>query len=917
MRDEAEEALRLASVSPPDAVELALRLHADALAVNDWASASIAARALGVAALHLGEIADAVRHQRAAVRAARRSSSPQLVGEARTSLAAALAVRGSTTAALREIEVALHDLDGLAAARARTQRAGILQEIGRVDDALKDLRVALPVLRRHGDVRWETGALSNRSALYTSRRAFALAEADLETAAALCQQHDLGFALAYVEQNLGCVKAQRGDVPAALHHFDLAEEHYRRLGVAEGSLLVDRAELLLSVRLVREARETAEEAVLAYLEHERGIHLPEAQLLLASVALAQGDNATATAASEAALDGFRRLKRTSWAALAKYTNLRARGALDHDAITSGQMRRSAEELARAGWTVHALEARVRAGRLAMWEGRSAEAHRDLTEASRARFYGPADVRARAWYAEALLRRQDGRRRAAVAAVTAGLRVVEQHRATLGASELRAHVSLHRGSLVTLGLEMALEDGHPRRVLTWAERGRASAALTRSAHPPEDEVLAHDLADLRTTLGELDEARNDGGPTADLEVRQIGLERKISAHCRQFPAAVGAGVVRVRDADELAASLGEVALVEFVERRDQLAAVTVVDGRSRLRWLGPVRPVVSAMGQVAFALHRLADRRRPPASRAAAGAALDRSTSVLDSLLLRPLSAQLDDRELVLVPSASLQSLPWSVLPSCAGRPVTVSPSATLWSQAHDRRLADSTQVRPETVVVVAGPGLPGARQEAESVHRLHPGGQLLVGERASVSRLATAMDGAALVHIAAHGRLRSDNPQFSALLLADGPYTVYDLERLATAPRHVVLAACDTGRTVTVAGEEILGLTAALLSQGTSTLVAPVVPVPDAETVGLMVAYHANLRAGHSPARALASAQQSSTTDDPVARSAAAGFVCLGDGTAGPATWPPPVRTEDSSVGRHLPVPVGGAVGMRGGGERP
>ena len=66
---------------------------------------------------------------------------------------------------------------------------------------------------------------------------------------------------------------------------------------------------------------------------------------------------------------------------------------------------------------------------------------------------------------------------------------------------------------------------------------------------------------------------------------------------------------------------------------------------------------------------------------------------------------------------------------------------------------------------------------------------------------------------------------------------------------------------------------------GTATLIAPVVPVPDAETADLMLAYHAHLLKGRPAAEALALAQQDNPAADPVARVAAAGFVCLGDGT--------------------------------------
>jgi CHAT domain-containing protein len=81
-----------------------------------------------------------------------------------------------------------------------------------------------------------------------------------------------------------------------------------------------------------------------------------------------------------------------------------------------------------------------------------------------------------------------------------------------------------------------------------------------------------------------------------------------------------------------------------------------------------------------------------------------------------------------------------------------------------------------------------------------------------------------------------------------------------------------------VAGEELLGFGAALLGAGTATLVAPVVPVPDAATVPLMRAYHEALRAGRSPAEALAVAQATLDSEDTVAWAAAAAFICIGAG---------------------------------------
>ena len=882
----AAEALRLATVSPDLAEATGLRAERDAHATGDWAAVSVARRATGVAAMQRDRLDVAVTRLRAAIAAARKASSPQLGAEAHMSLAAALVLRGSPTKAIASIEAALGELTGLGAARARIQRAAILQEIGRIDEALEDLRRALPVLRRAGDAAWETRALSNRSIMLSTRRQFAAAESDLVRAQQLCADNGLTLPEAYVQQNLGCVFAGRGDVPAALEHFDAAAARYRRMGLEEGSLLVDRATLLLSVRLVAEARENAQAAVAAFSTGQREVNLPEAQLLLSTTALLDDDLDTARTAAADAARAFSRLGRTEWLALARWAQLQAdvaaAGLANNRATGSAEslptvpvrrVRACAVQLEAAGWTVPALEARVLAGRLALTQGRPQAARADLALAARARRSGPADARARAWLAEALLRQAEGRRRGATAALRTGLKVVEDYQASLGATELRAHVSVHRGALARAGLRMALADGDARGAHFWAERGRASANLMRPLRPPADPALAHDLQDLRATMTEMDEARSDGASTVALVARQVELEQRIRDHSRRSPGSAGLPTVAPPDVTQLAHELGETAMVEFLDLDRELHAVTLVDGRMRLHALGPSDLVRRSLTHLPFALHRLAHPATSTAQLKAATDVLHHVAASLEAALLAPLAARVRDRPLLVVPAGWLQSLPWSILPSCAGRPVTVAPSAALWHAAAQRRPAARGGV-----VVVAGPGLPGAAAEASAVAALHPGAVVLRGVHASAAEVAGAMNGARLTHVAAHGTVRSDNPLFSSLLLADGPFTVYDLERLQRTPHHVILAACDTARSHVTAGEEILGLAAALLTQRTATLIAPVVPIPDAETAPLMTTYHRRLLAGDTPAQALADAQQQHRSGGSRSRASAASFVCLGAG---------------------------------------
>jgi CHAT domain-containing protein len=136
-----------------------------------------------------------------------------------------------------------------------------------------------------------------------------------------------------------------------------------------------------------------------------------------------------------------------------------------------------------------------------------------------------------------------------------------------------------------------------------------------------------------------------------------------------------------------------------------------------------------------------------------------------------------------------------------------------------------------------------------------------------------------LVHVAAHGAFRADSPLFSSLRAVDGPLTVYDLEHLRRVPSTVVLSACDAATAAALAGDELLGTSAALLGLGVASIVAAVGLVPDAATGRFMVALHGALAAGVAVADALALARsQAMVSDDPGDRAAAALFLCLGSG---------------------------------------
>ncbi len=786
------------------------------------------------------------------------------------SLCLALAWTGETAAALRQADRAAPSLRGLDSARLSMQRSLILQRLGRLDEALDGYRRALTTFRRSKDRLWEARLLVNRGVARAYRGELKAAASDLTRAEDLYGELGQSLAAAQARWGRGFVAARGGDVPAALELYDSAIDEHQARSMSAGLILMDRCELLMSVRLIAEARRDAERAVTDLAASGMEFDLAEARLMLAQAALLDGDAGPAAVAVDRARRAFVRQKRAAWATLADYVALKigyASGATPDAVLRTA--RGAAPSLQKWGWLGPALDARILAARAALNLGRVTIARRELEAARRARRRGPAEVKARAMHAEALLRLQSGDRRGAYSALRTGAEALEAHRYSLGATELRVHVSGHGEELAALGLRMALADEDPERVLVWAERFRVAALRQPPARPPDDSTLAADLGELRATVGRIGETALEGRSTSSLVQRQSDLESFIQARARTAKG-VGRAISRF-DPSALPAALEDRALIEIIAGGDTLHAVVVVDRRFHLRPLGAAADVAPELESVRFSLRRLALGKGSRRSLTVAADTAAHAVKRLDDYLVAGVHDLVGDRALVVVPTGPLHGVPWSELPSLAGKSVTVVPSAHMWLGARKQ------PTRRRDVVLVAGPDLPGAVDEIEALARMHPDARVLAGRDAKVGDVLSALSGASLAHIASHGVFRADNPQFSALQLADGPLTVYDLEGLRAAPSVLVLSACDSGLSSVHAGDEIMGLAAALLSLGTRTLIASVIPIPDATATGLMTSFHEALRKGHSPPEALVAARSQLT--DGVSYEAlatGAGFVCLG-----------------------------------------
>lgn len=855
----------------------------------------------GLALHELGDTVGAVAAFRESMERARAAGADDAEARASANLAVSLVQLGETNTAVdalaRARAVAPHSARGLV-----TYLDGLVeQRTGNHDRALQLYAEALPLLTAVGDRASVAGLYLNRGVLSSYRNEQLAASADFGRAEKTARAEGLGLLEAMAAHNRGFALGRLGALPAALDALDRARAGYTRLDSAPRQLPVldsDRAEVLLSAGLFSEARRAAEAAVEALTDSQNVADLTEARLLLARVCLWTGDLAAARRNAVDAAWAFRRGGRRAWAVLALSVALQAEvWHLDHKAPPTPRLlercSRAAEQLRRAGWTVEADDARC-------WAARLAVALDDVERAGHELAQIPRGVRSLAQqvnrlHAVALVATAQGDRTRAQRALSAAIRAVDAHRNRIGSTQARVEAAELAAALARFGLASALHSGRPATIFRWAELLRASVLRLAPVSPAPDSPLTVELDRLRSSPAVVDVCSPQAissssdeahrGPPQRGDREQAVLEQAVLDHALRLHGS-GTSMGPTASLAAVRRGLHGRTLVEYLESDGELFALVVTARRRQLVDLGAVEPVVAARSFLDFALERLLRQGGRAAARARAG--FDRAAAELDALLVVPLGSITED--VVVVPTGRLHGLAWPALPTLRDRDLCVAPSATLWlarltgphePDCDDPGLGARDRAAPSPVrlALICGPDLPGAAAEVAVLASRHPGAVVLTGVDATVARTIATIEQADLVHLAAHGRFRSDSPMFSSLRLADGPLTVYDLERLRRVPAAVVLTACDAGTALVTGAEQLLGTASALLSIGVGSVVAPIAPVPDDASVVFATTLHAELAAGATLRRASRRASEATAAADPVAGVATGSvFLTIGAG---------------------------------------
>lgn len=817
-------------------------------------------------AVEEGRSQDARRHARLALAAALRERLPDRAAQLRLTLAWIELDRGQLDTAWQHLLVAEPHLTGGDTGRAHCLRGLLHCQQDRCDDAVRALSAALPPLREQSDHQWVANALVGRGLAHLQRNRLDEAEADLAAAERTFGGHGRAMRAALCRHNRGCVALRAGDLPAALRLFDQA----RARGVDPDrcpEVLVDRAEALTGAGMHDAARSELLRAADRLEELGREVRLAETRLALAGCALRAADPEAAIESAGEAVRLFRAQHRPAWTALAVATRWQGRlrvGKVARRDLASA--RRAGAVCAEHGWAIAAGELWLIAGRVALDRGWRSAARTLLDSAAAARGAAPGNARLLAigWLAEALLAEESGDLARVFETCRNGLRAIETRAAGMAALELRIETLGLAEELGRTAVGAAMRSGDLRLLLRWTERRRVSALHRRAVRPPSDPQLRTSLVRLRSAVSGLRSTQESRMRVAMAEIGSLEQRVRDRALLADGGTRAAAGACGIDEVVATATS-GQSGLLTLFAHEGRLLGLSVVDGVLAVHELGSEDEVELEAQRLRHLLARAAESGDERARTAYLGGA-EATARRIENRLLKPISGVLsEDRPLVIVPTARLHAVPWAALPSCHGRSITVVPSLRCWMRGRE----DARRARADAESVwVSGPGLQHAEHEVRALHRAG-GGRLLTGERAGAERVLSAVDGAGIAHIAAHGWFRADQPLFSCLDLADGPLYGYDLDRLRSGPRTVVLSACEAGKSVVGRADQLTGLASTLLGRGTATVIASVVPVPDERTAQVMLSLHAALRDGVAPAEALATAQ---------AAHGEAGFLCFGYG---------------------------------------
>ena len=404
------------------------------------------------------------------------------------------------------------------------QRGAMLLREGRLTESLDQLNEAERLIL-HAPVNDQCKILVNRSEVHGLLGNVTAAKADCARALQLAQAHEpvTSTQAFYATHNLGLFEFLSGNLPRALQLMPMVDDAHNDF--ERGVVGMDRAKVLLSAGLVSEADRSLVEACDALGRTELVQFLAEAELTRAEVALLSDNSQLAQRVSQSAVNRLRQRHNQRATALGELVLLQA----DAAAGASGRyVVQTADRLsvtfAELGLPDQAGLCRLIAAEHELAVPAESGANRRTLPALTAeqplslRLYGRL-VRARLAFAR-------GKRTSALRHARIGLQDLTEYQTQFGSLDLQTSSAVWAQRLAAAAIEAEITANRPTAVLAWVERARAVSGRIVAPQPPEDEVTADLLTQLRWTASQVEREVAADRDTTTLRRRRQTLEHQI-------------------------------------------------------------------------------------------------------------------------------------------------------------------------------------------------------------------------------------------------------------------------------------------------------------------------------------------------------------------------------------------------------
>lgn len=757
-----------------------------------------------------------------------RTDDPSLLVALQRGLSYAETELGNAVRGLELLDGAIIDAVGLSdleRGMLLSQRGLVRIRLGDGRGSLADYMAAEPLVAGHPEELARIGV--NRGNIFLDRGDVAAAIADYSMALEQFDRVGRADGRAKALNNLGYAHMLAGDLVRSLRLF---ADAYEILRIEAPALLAtldqDRAEALLSAGLSEEAEQLLRSAAARFGARRVRLRQAGAEMSLAQLLAWDDPRAAARVAARAA----RRFER-SGAPHQALRSLAVKAACDlaRGVANIVEAERLLTELRELGLQRDVRQLQIL---LAGAKGQASALRLPPNTPLPLRLIA-ADLRAR----EAEAAGQTGR---SMRIVRDALNQLSAWQATFGSLDLQTSAAGHAEPLLERGLRLAVASGRTRVVYQWVERTGALTGRLNPLRPPANPEIAADLTRLRALSQE-----DNPGPAEAHE--RDGLLKRVRewAWLHEGAAELQDLVSLDRLRDELA--ICQATLVAPFTVGDDAFALTVSRRASRVTRICGTAALRHELAGLPADLD-LAAADLFPALQVAVAESLRERMATLDALILKPVRSQLTTQRIVINPLGLFSGLPWTLMPSLTGLSVTIPRSATAWvaarQQPHEFARAG----------FAAGPRLPRSASEVIQAASHWSAAAVLTGPEATAAAVSDLAGRVDLLHLAAHGQHVAENPLFSNLELADGPWFGYDLDQLPQVPETVILSACELGATTIRRGDELLGLTTAWLHAGARCVIASPASVSDEVAAAILPDMHAALANGLAPADALAAA---------------------------------------------------------------